>query len=330
MTRRLTNTSHGQKLLFDRILTQDLADCKYKIKAFYEWKDKAQVFSARFIDAENIELGINLNIDDGMFSGNTNGMELTIYYRSCFISSYLRCLEHAEVSMPNTLFQGLVTLEAIIDIHAGDVVALYSPFFIKPSSRQKAISIHCAIRSLSRILIEQGDYISIDTRRKCESAINWMITYTRLPEIEYVKANKPEYAVLRNLLSVSKLMKKDPMLVKQYSIFAQCGVSDFDRETIFEVLKKESLRDFWAEAFLRVLAFSDDMRWPVDTTNLPKIHKAIAVFREESILYYQESFSSKNILLTDNLLAIKKTAAKIEQAFLVKGPVESGALHFIQ
>lgn len=330
MIRKLISTSHIQKLLFDKILTQDLLNCKYKIAAFYEWKNKAQVFSAHFTDDENIKLSINLNFEEELFFGSTNAMELSICYRSYLISAYLRCLENAEISLPNTLFQGNVTLEAIIDIHSGNDIKLYSPFSTKGLSRQRVINIQCAIRSLSRMLIEQEIHISTDTRKRCEQGISWMITYTRLPEIEYIKAKSPEYAVLRNLRCVSGLIKNNPTLTKQYSIFAQCGVSNFDEETIFEILEKESLQNFWVESFLRVLAFSDNIYSSVDVTNLPKIKKAIASFREESVLYYQESVSSTNMLLTNNLLAVKKIAGKIDQVFLVNEPVKSGALHFIQ
>lgn len=106
MKHRVTQTSHGQKILFDRILSRDLAVCKYNIKAFYKWERSTKIFTLRFLDEKNIEVGINLNIDKGMFRAGPYSTELDICYRSYFIANYLRCLESAEDTIPSSLFQG--------------------------------------------------------------------------------------------------------------------------------------------------------------------------------------------------------------------------------
>lgn len=331
MSYQLINTSHGRKLLFDRILSAELAVCKYKINAFYEWKNQAQIFSLRFIDADRVKLGINLNLAaEDVFSGSSRAMELTICYRAYYMAAYLRCLENAAETVPHTLFQGLVLLEAIADIHGKETIAAYSPLFDQSASRVKPIDVHSAIRSLSRIRIEQKERLSQGVQANCENAVDWMVNYTRLPEIEYNKPKRPEYTVLSDLLRVKKIVDTAPSLLAQYALFAHYGILRFDDRTIYDLLTNESLNEFWAEVLIRVWAFSNNKKYPLDVTVFPQLRKSICKFKEDSVACFQECSTSKQKVLKDNLLAVKKTAMQIEQAFYETGPVETGALHFMQ
>lgn len=328
---KLPFTSHDRKLLFDKILSTELAVCKYKIKAFYEWKNKAQIFSLRFIDTNTVELGINLNFAiEKMFLGSNKAMELTIGYRSYFIATYLRCLESATSTVPSTLFQGLVVLEAIENIHGGTTIAPYSPLFSLAALRVKPIDVHCSIRSLSRICVEQTGALSQGVQAKCEDAINWMVSYTRLPEIEYNESNEPEYTVLSDLLRIKKLVTATPALLAQYSLFNQYGILNFDDLTVSDLLANEALSEFWVGVLIRVLAFSESKTSALDVTAFPRIRNGMVKFKEDSVACFNECNMSKQELLSTNLLAIKKIAMKIEQTFFENGSVETGALHFMQ
>lgn len=331
MIRTLPITSYNRKLLFDRILSTELAVCEYKIEAFYEWKNKAQIFSLRFIDARTVELGINLNFAiENVFLGCNKAMELTVGYRSYFIATYLRCLESATSAVPSTLFQGLVVLEAIENIHGGTTIASYSPIFTPSVFKMKPIDVHCAIRSLSRILIEQQGSLSQGIQAKCDEAINWMIGYTRLPEVEYNKQKKPEYTVLSDLLRIKKLVTATPALLAKYSLFSQYGVLDLDDQTVYDLLTNEAISDFWVGVLIRVLAFSESKPSAFDVTAFPKIRNGIVKYKEDSVAYFNEYGMSDRELLCTNLLAVKKTAMKIERTFFDNSAVETGALHFIQ
>lgn len=329
--RTLASTSHGRKILFDKILSAELAVCKYKIKAFYEWKNKAQIFSLRFIDTNTVELGININFAmENVFFGSNKAMELTIGYRSYYIAAYLRCLESATSTVPDTLFQGLVVLEAIETIHGGTAIASYSPLSFSVASRVKPIVVHCAIRSLSRICMEQSGFLSHEVQTKCDDAINWMVSYTCLPEVEYNKPKKPEYTVFSDLLCIKKLVTVTPTLLEQYSLFNQYGILNFDVLTVSNILANDELSDFWISVLIRVLAFSMGKASVLDVASFPQIRKGIVKFKENSLAYYNECGTSNKELLSANLLAIKKIAMKIEQTFFENGAVETGALHFVQ
>lgn len=331
MTHKSTATSHNRKLLFDRILSAELAVCKYKINAFYEWKNKTQVFSLKFSDPKTVELGINLNFAiENVFRGSNNAMELTIGYRSYFIAVYLRCLESADSAVPCTLFQGLVLLEAIGNMHGGTTITSFSPLLTPSALRVKPIDVHCAIRSLSRICIEQRNFLTQEGRTKCEDALNWMVSYTRLPEVEYKKSKDPEYTVLSDLLYIKKLATATPALLAQYPLFNQYGILDFDDLAVSDLLANEDLSEFWVGVLIRVLAFSESKASALDVTVFPKIRNGIVKFREDSVAFYNECSMSNQELLRANLLAVKKIAMKIEQTFFENGAVETGALHFVQ
>lgn len=331
MSHKSTATSHSRKLLFDRILSAELAVCKYKINAFYEWKNKTQVFSLKFSDPKTVELGINLNfaIED-VFRGSSNAMELTIGYRSYFIAVYLRCLESADNTVSCTLFQGLVLLEAIGNIHGGTTIISYSPLLTTSALRVKPIDVHCAIRSLSRIYIEQRNFLTQEVQTKCEDALNWMVSYTHLPEVEYKKPKNPEYTVLTDLLYIRELAIDTPALLAQYPLFNQYGILDFDDLSVSDLLANEELSEFWIGVLIRVLAFSKGKTSALDVAAFPKIRNGIAKFKEDSVACFNECSMSNQELLRANLLAVKKIAMKIEQTFFENGAVETGALHFVQ
>ena len=330
MKHRVTHTSHGQKILFDRILSSDLAVCKYNIKAFYKWESSTQIFSLRFLDERNIEVGINLNIDNGLFRSGSYSTELDICYRSYFIANYLRCLEGAEDTIPSSLFQGLVTLESICDIHTEGKIDIYSPHLATRSPGFKPINVHCAIRALTRLLIEQKNVINPDAQVQCESTINWMLEYTQLPEMMYAKSKKPIYALLNDLLALKKLLDKRPGITNNYSMFTLYGISNIVEQSVDELLGQSASNRFWNDAIMRIAAYSDGMRGLIDLATLPGIRESVVEFKEKSLSCYQESHNSKNIVLADNLLAIKKLSKRVEQTFSLKEPANSGTLHFIQ
>lgn len=330
MKHRTTHSSHDRKVLFDRILSKDLAVCKYKIKAFYKWENSAQIFSFRFLDEKNIEVGINLNIDKDLFSSSPYSRELDICYRSYFIANYLRCLEGAEDTIPCSLFQGLVVLESVNDIHTQGIIDVYSPLPATKKSRVRPINIHCAIRALTRILIEQKEVVTPHVQIQCERSIDWMVAYTRLPEVMYGKSRKPKYALFNDLVILKKLLDKHQVTTERYPIFASYGILNFDDQTINELLERGLSSRFWNDVIIRIIACSGGMRSVIDVTTLPEIRESVLAFWEESLSCYQESRTSKNVILDDNLLAIKKMSKKIGQSFSLRGTVGSGALHFIQ
>lgn len=331
MRRSLTSTSHGRKLLFDSILSAELAVCKYRIDAFYEWKNRAQIFSLKFTDANTAALGINLNTAmEDVFSDRDSAMELTIRYRCYFIITYLRCLESAADTVPSTLFQGLVALEAIGSLQCGSTLTAHSPLGIRVASGVKPIDVCCAIRALTRICIDQGDLLSQQVQANCEHAISWMVSYTRLPEVEYDQPGKPEYTALRDLLRIQSLAASAPTLLAQYSLFRAYGILSFDDLTIGALLADEALSEFWVGVLIRVLAFSADGNHAMDVAAFPLMRKGIAKFKEDSAAYFQECNAAKQELLRSNLLAVKQTAMRIEQTFGDHGSVETGALHYIQ
>lgn len=330
MKHKVTQTSHGQKILFDRILSRDLAVCKYNIKAFYKWERSAKIFSLRFLDEKNIEVGINLNIDKGLFRAGPYSTELDICYRSYFVANYLRCLESAEDTTPSSLFQGLVVLESICDIHTDGKIDIYSPHLATRSSGLKPINVHCAIRALTRLLIDQKNVITPDVQVQCESTINWMVEYTLLPEVMYAKSRKPVYTLLNDLLVLKKLLDKQPGITNSYSMFTSYGISNIVEQSIDELLGQTASNRFWNDAIMRIVAHSDGMRGLIDLATLPGIRKSVVEFKEKSLSCYQESHNSKNIVLADNLLAIKKLSKRVEQTFSLREPANSGTLHFIQ
>ena len=331
MNGKLLVTSHNSKRVFDKILSTELAHCKYKIKASYEWKQKRQIFSLRFIDAYTVELRVNLNfaIED-VFLDSKKAVELTISYRSYFIATYLQCLESITNTIPDTLFQGIVILEAIENTHSGVTVTSYSPLFDSTSLKIRPIDIYCAIYSLKRVCTEKIGTFSQSIKERCEEAIQWMACYSRMPEIEYKKTNKPEYTVLSDLICINKLVTTMPMLLKQYPLLRQFNIWGVESPDIYSLLTNEMLNEFWIGVLIRMLAFSDNRTFFHSLTAFPKFQKGIEKLRKKSVVYIQECSITEQKSLCANMLAVKKTQMNIDLAYKENDSIKSGALHFVQ
>ena len=331
MIRKITDTGYGQKLLFNEILSDELGSCRYRIDAFFEWKNKAQILSLKFVDEGSIELGINLGIKkEPLFADCELATELGILYRAYFISSYIHCLERAAETMPRTFFQGLVVLESIKDIHSSGKVLAHSPLLGYGNRRLRPIDAHCAIHALTRILIGQKSRLTVEAQKRCESAIDRLVHYTRLPEIEYNSRSIAEYAILKDLLWVQEYAAAKPELLARYAIFDRCGILSFEDKTLVQLLADDRPENcFWAEAAMRLLAISEEKAAVIDVSLYPHLQSRLKEYHEACVACFSE-YSNTDPLLRDNMAAVKRLSGKLERVFINKGNIETGALHFLQ
>ena len=330
--RKISSTVYGRKILFEKILSEQLGSCRYKIEAFYEWKRREQVFSLTFKNEREVCLGINIGFQkDLIFNGSENAAELSVLYRSYFIVNYIRCLEGAKIAAPSAYFAGLVTLEAINTLNSDKKTVSFSPISEK-LFKIKPIDVHCALGSLNAIIINHTNLLSQELKRRCGAMADELISYTQLPEIEYKGHKKTVYSFSEDLLALKNLAASKPDILKEYPLLSQNGIDSVEDITVSQLIEKSEQNSnlFWAGIAIRLLAFTQKGAADDNLLALFCVKKSVADFWGCSVTYFKEHKNTYNKLLADNMTAIKRIAANMDKVFYKADAFEYGALHYIQ
>lgn len=205
--RNFANTSYGCKLLFNKILSRDLESYTFKIDAFYESAARNQIMSIQISEDQTVHLGINISFkEEAMFSKCSEPMVLSIAFRAYFIINYLSCLQYARDTEPSSYFSGLVVLDAISDLYSNNRNTSCVPNVVGRNKQLRPIDVHCAIRAITRVLMNNELPVVDETLKRCEVYRDILITYTGSPEIIYLKSKQAQHTVLREIKTLKLLI----------------------------------------------------------------------------------------------------------------------------
>ncbi len=320
-------TSFQKKATFNSILSKELGGCKHKINARYEWKRQDQVLTISVSLKNTFEVGINLNTGrQEHFGDSANAPMLEILYRAYYISAYIRCLDDANSAAPQSYFSGLVLLCAINSLCGGKKVRAFSPIEKQPHNL-RPIDVHCAIRALTRLTIDYTERIPENSRDDINGIINELLTYSMLPEISY-NGGKAIYSLLQEIRELWGNVTLHRCSITDYTFFDEMVTKECLDLSLNELVLicENSQNLFWGNLMIRLSAHLGKC---IDTNKNqePFITSCIQHFGEDSVRYYRDTEQTENILLSDNLVAIKKLSRMSEQAFSIV-TANCGKIHY--
>ena len=328
LVKRHINSSFEKKLFFNDLLLRELGTCKFSVIASYEWKRADQICSIVFDKPKTISLRINLNFQiETVFWDYNMASKLTALFRAYYIATYIHCLENASDISPATFFQGMITIESFNDINGEKEIKIFTPFVKSTVYRFRAIDIHCAIYALNRLCMSHKELFSAHEQENCERIIDHLINYTLLPEVNFYKRNKPEYAIISDLIHAKEIVENKPNILSEYLIFSGSNIMNFDESFVDELCARDDISDFWANTIMRLLAFSENPK-AIDITGFPALERSVAEYKQNSVEYFRNCENYNDILVKHNLWAIKKVALKIDNSFFSDN-IAGAALHFI-
>lgn len=315
-----------KKAVFESILSDELKDCKHRINVRYEWNRSDKMLEVGVSDKNTIELCVNLITGSQKYFGNfIKGKELELRYIAYFISAYVRCLDEADISTPQSYFSGLVLLCAINCLCRGKNVKVFSPIERKPREL-RPIDVYCAISALTRLTIDHGDKLSEGLKDGFNSTIGELLTYSMLPEIGY-RNGTPTYSLLQEIRELHENIMSHKCDLTNYALFDECGLC---------LLKDLSLNDFSAMCEKShnlfggnvAIRLSVHLGEHIDIVNGQEsfITNCIQRFQENAVKYYLDIKKTENLLLLDNFMAIKSLSQKSEYTFS-KVAKNSGRIH---
>ena len=319
-------TSFQKKAVFDSVLSDELKDCKHRIVVRYEWERPDQVLEIFASNNGSIELGINLNTDSNKyFCKLSEGTEFQIIYRAYFISAYIHCLDDAITSVPQTYFSGLVLLCAINDLCSGKRVNAFSPTAREPHEL-RPIDIYCSVRALTKLTTDHADKRTEHSREYFKQLIGELLMYSMLPEISY-KGGEIIYSLLQEIGELRENMISHRCVVSDYVLFNKFVSDWFDSFSINDLaaMCEDNQDYFWGNVAIRLSAHLYERVNNQESL----IESCVQNFKEDSVRYFMNTRKTENLLLLDNLIAIKKLSLKIENAFSTVA-ANSGSIHFFQ
>lgn len=327
-----SNVSYGRKFVFNSLLSNELRDSSYRIDARYEWKYKDQILSFRVIDNCTMRLGINLNFKENeLFSDNNLIEEINVKYRAYYISSYVHCMELATVSNPKSYFDGLVLLCAINNILSKRKSVSLSPLMNRRHTIFRPIDVYCAIRALSRLIIEYNNMLLESQKVELNAAINALILYSLLPEINYMR-KRPMYSLLCEIKELQRnIYLAGEGWMDTFPLFKEYEINSLSDATLDYFLDKcsQSQNAFWTGITMRLMIYAGCGIEVDKTEKMNGLIDCIQKYKKDCVNYFMDMQKNSNILLADNYIAIKKIIGKLHKTFTFL-PIVSGALHYYQ
>jgi hypothetical protein len=322
-----TITSLEKKTIFASTLFNVIKESKHRIVIHYEWKRPDQILTIFASKNNTITLGINLNIiRHKYFERSIEKTELQLRYRAFFIEAYIRCLDDAAVSFPQTYFSGLVLLCAINVLCSGKTVNAFSPIERKPRDLN-TIDIYCAIHAFKKMIVNYADKLTKDTIVNFNNLIGELLLYSTLPEIGY-KGNKTIYSLLQEIRVLYGNLMSHRCEESNYALFDNSGIT---RDKIININDLASICEeckdfFWGNVVVRLSAHLNE-RINLQKTRESFITDCVKDFERKSVRYFFAVTNVENSLLLDNFMAIKKMSRKKEYAFSYVTS-DSGNIHF--
>ncbi len=178
------------KYLLSNLLSTALQDTTMRIDASFVWEAPARVMRLTVTDEKTVRVRINLNGGEtAFFGGGKKGMRMGTFFRAQYMAQYIRCLETARQTVPQTLFDGLVTVDALADVCFHRETIAVSPLAKRAKRGLHPIHMYCA-----QVALEQMTATCGDDFKDVKAAF---AAYMALPETAYDKKGHAVFASVR-------------------------------------------------------------------------------------------------------------------------------------
>lgn len=310
------------KILFEK----ELGDCGLNIILSFESSFDNRLGRLRFVKDKGFEICVNLEYVKKSCFGKDISSKFKLYYCTLFINEFIKQLEQAKHSIPQSYFEGLVFLRAIDVLKSKKAVNICFPAFnISEAKKKKSVSvcssvfnankgkkslnsleISVAINALNKIKKLFADYLNIEELLYANSLCKCLMLFAGAPEIFYKKGEIPKYILPDLLKNTAKLIDEEPEMCKEYPVLAILPFENINNLTVNELfllcIKAEN--KFLRGMAVRLIAFFD-FSMKLSEAEYNSLKEELNKYIEYSLYYYKENSELSFCLLEDNLIAIK-------------------------
>lgn len=297
-----------------------------------------QTCTVKFEGHNRLSIFLNLASLKGGFSSPRCSWRFRVAYTALFVAAYIDQLEQARNRIPQTYWEGLAFLDAILDATGNHPVKLYSPLSLwnaKPNRTFtiRPIEVRNAIQSLTKLRESPPPGLTETDAVAIRTALDALSSYAQVPEIAYLRGSVPVYVLMHSFRDLADRIQADSGVVAKFPLLTLAPFEQTERLTVSSMLKSCTQRenDFLSGVAIRFAAlFSQPTPPALDSASRENLVAAMNVYKERSIAYVSQIPQAARCLLTDNLLAVKKTVqAMNEYTALCGAPVTTGSVHSI-
>lgn len=320
------------------LLTSELENCRFHMALRFEAGSKNRICTVKFADCKRVEICANLeHVNKSVCIGNSSG-RFKVRYCVLFIAAYIKQIERAMGSLPQSYFEGLAFLNAIEVYKSEKNVSVYSPLAHWDKGPKRAcclrpLEISSAINALNKVKVSLRPELSEEERGTVNTFYNQLLLYAGLPEVSYVHASVPVYTLTDACKKLAILIHREPKLVQEFPILALTPFGQIGQWTVNELFLHciQSDTEFLMGVAIRLIAFllpwqdisvTDDMQ--------QKVVDSMKQYIDDCIAYYSEVPKEGRNILRDNLLAVKMAAKAINGYLAMQGiSVNGGNIHYV-
>lgn len=336
LKRRKKTSSFHLKQQFISLLSSELKNSGFDVVLDFESSFRSRICTLRFGNDRKVEVCVNLDYVKKSVNAAGCSMIFKVSYCALFIAEYIKQIGYARSGVPQSYFEGLVFLNAIEICKEKKTAGIYSPLFRwdKPPKSGycvRPIEISSAINALNRVRMIAPSRLSKQDKAAIRSFGDSLLLYSGLPEIAYVHASIPVYALVDSLKRQANIIVKDPEAVQEFPILALAPFAQIKQLTAGDLFLSciRSDNSFLIGAAIRLIAF---LHLPydlgIDDIHLEKLVSAMNAYIDYSIVYYNELSKCGGRLMNDNLFAISDVVKSINGYLSMHGfGVIAGGIH---
>lgn len=326
------------KRQFIGLLASEFRNCGFNVVLGFESSFKSRICMLKFADVKRIEVYVNLGyVKNSVYVDGISQM-FKVRYCALFIAEYIKQIERAKDCIPQSYFEGLVFLNAVEVYKSKKTVGVYSPLSHWDKKPQRSyclrpIEISSAINALNKTRmfasLELNEQEQLVVKTFCDS----LLLYAGLPEVSYVRASVPVYALIDSFKGVADLITKEPKLVQVFPVLTLAPFDQIRKLTVNDLFLHciQSDNEFLMGISIRLIAFlHPPQNNEVTDGDLKKLTDAMNQYIEYSITYCNELSKPDRCLLNDNLFAVKAVVKSINDYLTMYGTgVIAGNIHSI-
>lgn len=325
------------KQYYDRLLSEELADCGFSIVLGFESSFSARICTFKFVEDRKIEICMNLGGIKNAGLAVACSSKLQAYYCAVFVSEYIKLIRRAESEEPVNYFDGLVFLNAVEICQRRRKIRIYSPLLALEPQRKVyrfyPIEISSAIKAIKRIKVSTILLTSDEERTQIEKSIDKFQLYACLPEIAYTEDKVPVYAIMDMFKKITITVVRRPDIIERFPILCILPFEQMMYMTINDLFQfgVHANNDFLTGLVIRLIAFFQfpyEIEFERDVRE--RLNEALKRYVKCCLMYYKKLQNSDEPLLKDNLFAVKAAVKSINRYLSVYGiDIKSGNVHAI-
>lgn len=153
------------KQQFIGLLAGEFENCSFDIVLGFESSFRNRICTLKFVNCKQVEVCVNLGYVKKSVCVDGCSLMFKVFFCASYVAEYIKQIERAGYSVPQSYFEGLAFLNAIEVYKSEKLVSVYSPILhweTKPKRSYclRPLEVSCAINSLNKMKLLASSWMN--------------------------------------------------------------------------------------------------------------------------------------------------------------------------